>query len=103
MLASASTRWPPSKAKTQSNRGRIERYHDQIKAFFDNIGHKRTTISHSRRTLLHPRADVAPLCAWRFVVDCLDAALPQSLDVVLHGLQPFGGVTVPIRDLAYDP
>ena len=37
------------------------------------------------------------------VVDCLNTKLPKSLNVVLHGLERFGGVPLPIRDLARDP
>jgi hypothetical protein len=37
------------------------------------------------------------------VVDCLDAELPQSLSVFLHGLKRFKGMPLPIHDLAYDP
>ena len=57
--------------------------------------------SHSRCPLLTPTADVAPLRAWRFVVDGLDAALPQSLDVVLHALDRF--VRVPPANLSSRP
>ena len=37
------------------------------------------------------------------VVDCLNTKSPKSLNVVLHGLERFGGVPLPIRDLARDP
>src|SRR3979490_723836 len=37
------------------------------------------------------------------VVDCLNTKLPKSLNVVLHGLKRFGGVPLPICDLARDP
>jgi hypothetical protein len=37
------------------------------------------------------------------VVDCLNTKLPKSLNVVLHGLERFGGVPLPIRDVARDP
>jgi hypothetical protein len=36
------------------------------------------------------------------LLDCLDAKLPESLKVVLHGFEFFGGVPLPIRDLARD-
>src|SRR5262249_5036462 len=36
-------------------------------------------------------------------VDCLDALRLQALEMVLHFLQPFGGVALPLRDLARDP
>jgi hypothetical protein len=37
------------------------------------------------------------------VVDCLNTELLKSLKVVLHGFERFGGMTLPIRDLARDP
>lgn len=40
--------------------------------------------------------------AGRGLVDRLDAELPQSFEAVLHGLQLFGRVPLPIRDLAGD-
>src|SRR5215468_415922 len=38
----------------------------------------------------------------RSVVNCLNADLLKSLKAVLHGLQRFRGVSLPIRDLARD-
>jgi hypothetical protein len=37
------------------------------------------------------------------VVDCLNTKSLKSLKVVLHGLEHFGGVPLPICDLARDP
>ena len=37
------------------------------------------------------------------VVNWLNAKLLESLKVVLHGLEHFGGVPLPIRALARDP
>ena len=39
----------------------------------------------------------------QLVVDCFNTKLPKSLNVVLHGLERFGGVPLPIHDLARDP
>jgi hypothetical protein len=36
------------------------------------------------------------------VLDCLNTSSPESLKVVLHGFELFGGVPLPIRDLARD-
>jgi hypothetical protein len=37
------------------------------------------------------------------VLDCLNTKSPKSLKVVLHGFERFGGVPLPIRNLARDP
>ena len=37
------------------------------------------------------------------VLDCLNAKSPKLLKVVLHGLELFGGVALPVRDLACNP
>jgi hypothetical protein len=41
--------------------------------------------------------------AFRLSVDRLDTESLEPLKVVLHGLEHFGGVPLPIRDLARDP
>ncbi len=36
-------------------------------------------------------------------LDCLNAKLLESLKMVVHGFEFFGGAPLPIRDLTYDP
>ena len=36
------------------------------------------------------------------VFDCLNTELLESLETILHGFEFFGGVLLPIHDLAYD-
>ena len=48
-------------------------------------------------------ADLGSECMPDSVLDCLDTKLPELLEVVLHGFERFGGVALPIRDLACDP
>lgn len=40
---------------------------------------------------------------WRRLVDSLNALRLQSREIVLHLLQPLGGMALPRRDLARDP
>src|SRR5271154_452643 len=47
-----------------------------------------------------PKLEHRRLC---LVVDCLNTKLPKSLNVVLHGLERFGGVPLPIRDFTRHP
>lgn len=41
-------------------------------------------------------------CSNNSVLDGFDAKRGESLDVALHGLELFGGVSLPVRDLARD-
>jgi len=36
------------------------------------------------------------------VFDCFNTKLFKSLETILHGFEFFGGVPLPIHDLAYD-
>jgi len=43
-----------------------------------------------------------PLLTNSLVFDCLNTKVLKSLETILHGFEFFGGVPLPIQDLAYD-
>jgi len=43
-----------------------------------------------------------PLLTNSLVFGCLNTKVPKSLETILHGFEFFGGVPLPIQDLAYD-
>jgi len=43
-----------------------------------------------------------PLLTNSLVFDCLNTKVFKSLETILHGFEFFGGVPLPIQDLAYD-
>ena len=43
-----------------------------------------------------------PLLTNSLVFDCLNTEVFKSLETILHGFEFFGGVPLPIQDLAYD-
>jgi hypothetical protein len=48
-----------------------------------------------------PRCDDS-LLTNSLVFDCLNTKVFRSLETILHGFEFFGGVPLPIQDLAYD-
>ena len=52
--------------------------------------------------LSRPQVRMIPLLTNSLVFDCLNTKVFKSLETILHGFEFFGGVPLPIQDLAYD-
>ena len=52
--------------------------------------------------LSRPQVRMIPLLTNSLVFDCLSTKVFKSLETILHGFEFFGGVPLPIQDLAYD-
>jgi hypothetical protein len=50
----------------------------------------------------HTQVRMAHFLTNSLVFDCLNTKLFKSLETILHGFEFFGGVPLPIQDLAYD-
>jgi hypothetical protein len=52
--------------------------------------------------LSRPQVRMIPLLTNSLVFDCHKTKVFKSLETILHGFELFGGVPLPIQDLAYD-